>query len=95
MCVIPIFLCYLFELVQVFYHNFVNELVRNLIVHVGDVFPCDLPGPAYDKYSIVAEDAEQMGYMDEVWVDAGFLGLEDSALPNFWVGLVAAAKFMI
>uniref|UniRef100_A0A183FGN8 Rho-GAP domain-containing protein n=1 Tax=Heligmosomoides polygyrus TaxID=6339 RepID=A0A183FGN8_HELPZ len=45
---------------QVFYHNFVNELVRNLIVHVGDVFPCDLPGPAYDKYSIVAEDAEQM-----------------------------------
>ncbi|WKX96381.1 hypothetical protein Q1695_012656 [Nippostrongylus brasiliensis] len=51
---------------QVFYHNFVNELVRNLIVHVGEVFPADLPGPAYDKYAAIAEDADHMGYMDEV-----------------------------
>ncbi|UMM28705.1 hypothetical protein L5515_011426 [Caenorhabditis briggsae] len=37
---------------QVFYHNYVNELVRNLIVHADDVFPRDLPGPVYDKYAM-------------------------------------------
>ncbi|KAJ1372262.1 hypothetical protein KIN20_034369 [Parelaphostrongylus tenuis] len=51
---------------QVFYHNFVNELVRNLILHVNEVFPQDLPGPAYDKYAAIAEDADQMGFMDDI-----------------------------
>ncbi|KAK6738453.1 hypothetical protein RB195_020514 [Necator americanus] len=51
---------------QVFYHNFVNELVRNLILNVNDVFPHDLPGPAYDKYAAVADDVDHMGYMDDV-----------------------------
>nr|CDJ91668.1 Fps Fes Fer CIP4 homology and RhoGAP domain containing protein [Haemonchus contortus] len=49
---------------QVFYHNFVNELVRNLILHVNEVFPQDLPGPVYDKYAAIAEE-DHMGYMDE------------------------------
>uniref|UniRef100_A0A1I7XEC1 Rho-GAP domain-containing protein n=1 Tax=Heterorhabditis bacteriophora TaxID=37862 RepID=A0A1I7XEC1_HETBA len=49
---------------QVFYHNFVNELVRNLILHVNEVFPHDLPGPNYNKYAI-ADEPDQMGYMDE------------------------------
>lgn len=51
---------------QVFYHNFVNELVRNLILNVNEVFPQDLPGPAYDKYAAVADDVDHLGYMDEV-----------------------------
>ncbi|KAE9416980.1 hypothetical protein Angca_003591, partial [Angiostrongylus cantonensis] len=51
---------------QVFYHNFVNELVRNLILHVNEVFPQDLPGPAYDKYATIADDADQMGFMDDI-----------------------------
>ncbi|KJH50672.1 RhoGAP domain protein [Dictyocaulus viviparus] len=51
---------------QVFYHNFVNELVRNLILHVNEVFPHDLPGPAYDKYAAIAEDGDHMGFMDDI-----------------------------
>ncbi|PIO63133.1 RhoGAP domain protein, partial [Teladorsagia circumcincta] len=50
---------------QVFYHNFVNELVRNLIIHVNEVFPQDLPGPVYDKYAAVADEADQLGYVDD------------------------------
>ncbi|KAK6034954.1 putative ATP synthase F1, delta subunit, partial [Cooperia oncophora] len=50
---------------QVFYHNFVNELVRNLIIHVNEVFPQDLPGPVYDKYAAIADEVDHMGYMDE------------------------------
>ncbi|CAI5449752.1 unnamed protein product [Caenorhabditis angaria] len=37
---------------QVFYHNYVNELVRNLILHADEVFPRDLAGPIYDKYAM-------------------------------------------
>ncbi|VDK56478.1 unnamed protein product [Cylicostephanus goldi] len=51
---------------QVFYHNFVNELVRNLILNVNEVFPQDLPGPAYDKYAAIADEADHLGYMDDV-----------------------------
>lgn len=38
-------------LLEVFYHNFVNELVRALIVHWEEVFPSadELSGPLYDK----------------------------------------------
>ncbi|CAB3406005.1 unnamed protein product [Caenorhabditis bovis] len=41
---------------QVFYHNYVNELVRNLIIHADEVFPRDIPGPIYDKYAMQRPD---------------------------------------
>ncbi|KAK5983475.1 Rho-GAP domain-containing protein [Trichostrongylus colubriformis] len=63
---------------QVFYHNFVNELVRNLILHVNEVFPQDLPGPVYDKYAAIAEEVDHMGYMD----DADGMSEDEDCLRN-------------
>lgn len=47
---------------QVFYHNFVNELVKNLIVYHEQIFPTMLPGPRYEKYLI---ESEQALFIDE------------------------------
>ncbi|KAL3982045.1 RhoGAP domain family protein [Acanthocheilonema viteae] len=47
---------------QVFYHNFVNELVKNLIVYHEQIFPTVLPGPRYEKYLI---ESEQALFIDE------------------------------
>ncbi|EGT37704.1 CBN-SRGP-1 protein [Caenorhabditis brenneri] len=55
---------------QVFYHNYVNELVRNLIVHADDVFPRDLAGPVYDKYAM-------QRYMDGNFIEENDLVSED------------------
>lgn len=43
---------------QVFYHNFVNELIRGMIIHHESVFPAIdvLPGIVYDKYKIAREE---------------------------------------
>lgn len=45
---------------QVLYHNHVNELMRNLIVHWEELFPgtLALPGPAYEKFAIAAAHTE-------------------------------------
>ncbi|CAI2351722.1 unnamed protein product [Caenorhabditis sp. 36 PRJEB53466] len=55
---------------QVFYHNYVNELVRNLIVHADDVFPRDIAGPVYDKYAI-------QRFMDGNFIEENDLVSED------------------
>ncbi|CDR32733.1 Rho-GAP domain-containing protein [Caenorhabditis elegans] len=55
---------------QVFYHNYVNELVRNLIIHADDVFPRDLAGPVYDKYAM-------QRYMDGNFIEENDLISED------------------
>ncbi|CAG9534214.1 unnamed protein product [Cercopithifilaria johnstoni] len=47
---------------QVFYHNFVNELVKNLIVYHEQIFPTVLHGPRYQKYLI---ESEQALFIDE------------------------------
>ncbi|KAM3726427.1 SLIT-ROBO Rho GTPase-activating protein [Dirofilaria immitis] len=47
---------------QVFYHNFVNELVKNLIVYHEQIFPSVLPGPQYEKYLV---ESEQALFIDE------------------------------
>ncbi|VDP13373.1 unnamed protein product [Onchocerca flexuosa] len=47
---------------QVFYHNFVNELVKNLIVYHEQIFPAILPGPRYEKYLV---ESEQALFIDE------------------------------
>lgn len=47
---------------QVFYHNFVNELVKNLIVYHEQIFSAVLPGPRYEKYLI---ESEQALFIDE------------------------------
>lgn len=47
---------------QVFYHNFVNELVKNLIVYHEQIFSPSLPGPRYEKYFVESEHAL---YIDE------------------------------
>ncbi|CAI4228485.1 unnamed protein product [Auanema sp. JU1783] len=49
---------------QVFYHNYVNELVRGLIVHSLEVFPSEPAGPLYDKY-VISTASEHLGYMDD------------------------------
>ncbi|GMS95353.1 hypothetical protein PENTCL1PPCAC_17528 [Pristionchus entomophagus] len=43
---------------QVFYHNFVNELIRGMIIHHESVFPSidALPGIVYDKYKVAREE---------------------------------------
>ncbi|GMT23372.1 hypothetical protein PFISCL1PPCAC_14669, partial [Pristionchus fissidentatus] len=43
---------------QVFYHNFVNELIRGMIIHHEFVFPSVdvLPGIVYDKYTMAREE---------------------------------------
>lgn len=53
-------------LLKVFYHNFVNELVKNMIVHHEFIFPTELPGPQYDKYMHVLDD--NICYVDDVYV---------------------------
>uniref|UniRef100_A0A8R1HPQ9 SLIT-ROBO Rho GTPase-activating protein 1 n=1 Tax=Caenorhabditis japonica TaxID=281687 RepID=A0A8R1HPQ9_CAEJA len=55
---------------QVFYHNYVNELVRNLIVHADEVFPRDIAGPVYDKFAI-------QRYMDGNFIEENELVSED------------------
>uniref|UniRef100_A0A1I8ESZ7 Rho-GAP domain-containing protein n=1 Tax=Wuchereria bancrofti TaxID=6293 RepID=A0A1I8ESZ7_WUCBA len=47
---------------QVFYHNFVNELVKNLIVYHEQIFSTVLRGPRYEKYLI---ESEQALFIDE------------------------------
>ncbi|VDK62055.1 unnamed protein product [Onchocerca ochengi] len=47
---------------QVFYHNFVNELVKNLIVYHEQIFSTILPGPRYEKYLV---ESEQALFIDE------------------------------
>ncbi|KHN86567.1 SLIT-ROBO Rho GTPase-activating protein 1 [Toxocara canis] len=47
---------------QVFYHNFVNELVKNLIVYHDHVFSPMLPGPYYEKYLV---ESDQALYIDD------------------------------
>ncbi|VDN02984.1 unnamed protein product [Thelazia callipaeda] len=47
---------------QVFYHNFVNELVKNLIVYNEQIFSPLLPGPRYEKYLV---ESEQALFIDE------------------------------
>uniref|UniRef100_A0A915PVT2 Rho-GAP domain-containing protein n=1 Tax=Setaria digitata TaxID=48799 RepID=A0A915PVT2_9BILA len=47
---------------QVFYHNFVNELVKNLIVYHDQIFSAVLPGPRYEKYLV---ESEQALFIDE------------------------------
>uniref|UniRef100_A0A0N5AD48 Rho-GAP domain-containing protein n=1 Tax=Syphacia muris TaxID=451379 RepID=A0A0N5AD48_9BILA len=42
---------------QVFYHNFVNELVKNLILYHDLVFPQSLAGPRYEKYLVETDHA--------------------------------------
>ncbi|VDK51250.1 unnamed protein product [Anisakis simplex] len=48
---------------QVFYHNFVNELVKNLIVYHENVFSALLPGPSYEKYLL--ESCDNALYIDD------------------------------
>lgn len=64
---------------QVFYHNFVNELVKNLIVYHEQVFPSSLPPPRYEKYLV---DTDQALFIDEQ--DGIVSGDEEaaSALPS-------------
>ncbi|VDN53023.1 unnamed protein product [Dracunculus medinensis] len=50
---------------QVFYHNFVNELVKNLILYHDQVFSPLLPGPRYEKYFVELGKAL---YIDEQYV---------------------------
>lgn len=50
------------EALQVFYHNFVNELVKNLIVYHDHVFSSMLPGPCYEKYLV---ESDQALYVDD------------------------------
>uniref|UniRef100_A0A183DN45 Rho-GAP domain-containing protein n=1 Tax=Gongylonema pulchrum TaxID=637853 RepID=A0A183DN45_9BILA len=47
---------------QVFYHNFVNELVKNLILYNDQIFSPLLPGPRYEKYFV---ESEQALFIDE------------------------------
>ena len=42
---------------QVFYHNFVNELVKNLIIFYEDVFNWEMAGPIFEKYLMCDENA--------------------------------------
>ena len=53
------------------YHNYVNELARNLIIHSAEVFPIELDGPIYDKFAIDVEP-EHIGYMDDKLVSSLF-----------------------
>ncbi|VDD90971.1 unnamed protein product [Enterobius vermicularis] len=50
---------------QVFYHNFVNELVKNLILYHDQVFPQNLPGPRYEKYLVETDHALFIDEPDE------------------------------
>uniref|UniRef100_A0A914CR30 Rho-GAP domain-containing protein n=1 Tax=Acrobeloides nanus TaxID=290746 RepID=A0A914CR30_9BILA len=46
---------------QVYYQNYVNEVVKNLIVHHDIIFSTTVPGPVYDKYSetiLYADDGD-------------------------------------
>ncbi|PAV56225.1 hypothetical protein WR25_15677 isoform C [Diploscapter pachys] len=62
---------YLFQfLSHVFYHNYVNKLVADMILHVDEIFPQDLPEPVYDKFAALQE--EQIPYLDD-----GDIGSED------------------
>lgn len=47
---------------QVFYQNYVNEVIKNLIVHYNSVFTAAIPGPVF-KRPTTAERVQQ--YVDE------------------------------
>lgn len=69
---------------QVFYHNFVNELVKNLIVYHDHVFSSMLPGPCYEKYLV---ESDQALYVDDP--EGGASGDEEMASTPMFDSMVA------
>uniref|UniRef100_A0A1I7VIS1 F-BAR domain-containing protein n=1 Tax=Loa loa TaxID=7209 RepID=A0A1I7VIS1_LOALO len=94
---------------QVFYHNFVNELVKNLIVYHEQIFSAVLSGPRYEKYLIESEQAlfidEQEGVIsgDEETVttpvfdyssEKSLTGLTTSAMALSWNAADAGVEML-
>ncbi|CAJ0928999.1 unnamed protein product, partial [Mesorhabditis belari] len=69
---------------QVFYHNFVNEFVRGLIVHNEKVFPSEqeMAGPVYDKYAF---ELHNMNYVDDMEGDDGLTSGDEEVLLGIGV----------
>ncbi|MFH4981160.1 hypothetical protein AB6A40_007869 [Gnathostoma spinigerum] len=83
---------------QVFYHNFVNELVKNLILYYEEVFPSNLPGPMYHKYNMEAEnclfmdDPDGFGSGDDEKASVSALAAGGSASINDASSTVSSAS---